>query len=156
MSDTNLTQPDSFGRHWVYVTEAEIRSHKKGYFGTFIWLVCLWFICVGGLEVILGANTTLVRLFFGALLFFTGVGLCVRKRFAYLLALFIPLVFIIRFFSTAAGYGTVSISPSQYYDLCNAMITVGVCFYLFEGDRPNFIFRRRYRSYRTELEQELR
>ena len=87
MSDKKLTQPDSFGRHWVYVTEAEIRSHKKGHFGTFIWLVCLWFICVGGLEVILGANTTLVRLFFGVLLFFTGVGLCVRKRFAYLLAL---------------------------------------------------------------------
>ena len=97
-----------------------------------------------------------IVLFFGALLFFTGVGLCVRKRFAYLLALFIPLVFIIRFFSTAAGYGTGSISPSQYYDLCNAMITIGVCFYLFEGDRPNFIFRRRYRSYRTELEQESR
>ena len=30
------------------------------------------------------------------------------------------------------------------------MVTILVCFYLFEGDRPNFIFRRRYRSYKSE------
>ena len=29
-SDANLTQPDSFGRHWVYVSEAQVRGHAKG------------------------------------------------------------------------------------------------------------------------------
>jgi hypothetical protein len=80
----------------------------------------------------------------------TGAGLVVRNRLAYLLALFIPIIFLIRFFSEATGYGTVMVSPAQYYDLLNALVTVGVCFYMFEGDRPNFIFRRRYRSYRAE------
>ena len=31
--ETIITQPDSFGRQWIYVTEAEVRSHKKGHFG---------------------------------------------------------------------------------------------------------------------------
>ena len=38
-SDTTLTQPDSFGRHWVYVSEAQVRSHAKGHFGLVIWLI---------------------------------------------------------------------------------------------------------------------
>jgi hypothetical protein len=50
----------------------------------------------------------------------------------------------------ASSYGTVSVSYGQFYDLFNAIVTVLVCFYLFEGDRPNFIFRRRYRSYKSE------
>ena len=34
---TVTTQPDSFGRHWVYVTEAQVRGHAKGRFGLAIW-----------------------------------------------------------------------------------------------------------------------
>lgn len=50
MSDetTVVTQPDSFGRHWVYVTDAQVRSHAKGRFSLAIWLICLWFVAVGG------------------------------------------------------------------------------------------------------------
>jgi hypothetical protein len=117
-----------------------------------IWLICLWFVCVGGLEIVLGSSTSLQRLAYGLALFATGAGLVVRNRLAYLAALFVPMIFLIRFFSQATGYGTVTISPAQYYDLINALVTVGLCFYMFEGDRPNFIFRRRYRSYRTEIE----
>ena len=39
--ETIITQPDSFGRQWIYVTEAEVRSHKKGHFGIVIWMICL-------------------------------------------------------------------------------------------------------------------
>ena len=148
--ETIITQPDSFGRQWIYVTEAEVRSHKKGHFGIVIWMICLWFACVGGLEIVLGSSSSLPRLVYGVLVFMTGAGLVVRNRLAYLFALFIPIIFLIRFFSEATGYGTVMVSPAQYYDLLNALVTVGVCFYMFEGDRPNFIFRRRYRSYRAE------
>ncbi len=151
-SDTTLTQPDSFGRHWVYVSEAQVRGHVKGHFGLVIWLICLWFVCVGGLEIVLGSSTSLPRLAYGLALFVTGAGLIVRNRLAYLAALFVPMIFLIRFFSQATGYGIVTISPAQYYDLINALVTVGLCFYMFEGDRPNFIFRRRYRSYRAESE----
>ena len=109
MSDetTVVTQPDSFGRHWVYVTDAQVRSHAKGRFS-------------------------------------------LRNRLAYLAALFVPMIFLIRFFSGASGYGGLLSGPAQYYDLCNALGVVGGCFYLFEGDRAKFIFRRRYRSYRAE------
>ena len=79
----------------------------------------------------------------------TGAGLVVRHRLAYLLALFIPIIFLIRFFSEATGYGTVYFAQNMLA-LINALVAVGVCFYMFEGDRPNFIFRRRYRSYRAE------
>ena len=151
-SDTILTQPDSFGRHWVYVSEAQVRGHKKGKFEPLIWTICLWFVCVGGLEIILGSSTSLPRLCYGFAMFAVGVGLVFRNRQAYLVALFIPIILVIRFFSQATNYGTIVVSPSQYYDLINALVTVGVCFYMFEGDRPNFIFRRRYRSYRAESE----
>lgn len=150
--DTVLTQPDSFGRHWVYPSEAQVRSHAKGRFPPAIWLICLWFVCVGGLEIVLGSSASLLRLAYGLLLFAAGAGLVVRNRLAYLVALFLPLIFLIRFFIQAAGFGTIVISPGQYYDLINALVTVVVCFYMFEGDRPNFIFRRRYRSYRAESE----
>jgi len=147
---TVTTQPDSFGRHWVYVTEAQVRGHAKGRFGLAIWLICLWFVAVGGLEIVLGSSASLPRLVFGAVLFLTGAGLVLRNRQAYLAALFVPMIFLIRFFSGASGYGGLLSGPAQYYDLCNALVVVGGCFYLFEGDRPNFIFRRRYRSYQAE------
>jgi hypothetical protein len=129
-----------------------VRSHAKGRFPPVIWLICLWFVCVGGLEIVLGSSASLLRLTYGLLLFAAGAGLVVRNRLAYLVALFLPLIFLIRFFIQAAGFGTIVISPGQYYDLINALVTVVVCFYMFEGDRPNFIFRRRYRSYRAESE----
>ena len=100
----------------------------------------------------MAGSASLLRLAYGLLLFAAGAGLVVRNRLAYLVALFLPLIFLIRFFIQAAGFGTIVISPEQYYDLINALVTVVVCFYMFEGDRPNFIFRRRYRSYRAESE----
>lgn len=66
---TVTTQPDSFGRHWVYVTEAQVRGHAKGRFGLAIWLICLWFVAVGGLEIVLGSSASLPRLVFGVVLF---------------------------------------------------------------------------------------
>ena len=152
MSDemTDVTQLDSFGRHWVYVTAAQVRSHAKGRFSFAIWLVCLWFVAVGGFEIVLGSSASLPRMVFGLVLFLTGAGLVLRNRLAYLAALFVPMIFLIRFFSGASGYGGLLSGPAQYYDLCNALVVVGGCFYLFEGDRANFIFRRRYRSYRAE------
>ena len=147
---TVTTQPDSFGRHWVYVTEAQVRGHAKGRFGLAIWAICLWFVVVGGLEIVLGSSSSLPRLVFGVVLFLTGAGLVLRNRLAYLAALFVPMIFLIRFFSQASGYGGLLSGPAQYYDLSNALVVVGGCFYLFEGDRPNFIFRRRYRSYHAE------
>ena len=73
--DTVLTQPDSFGRHWVYPSEAQVRSHAKGRFPPVIWLICLWFVCVGGLEIVLGSSASLLRLTYGLLLFAAGAGL---------------------------------------------------------------------------------
>ena len=90
---TVTTQPDSFGRHWVYVTEAQVRGHAKGRFGLAIWLICLWFVAVGGLEIVLGSSASLPRLVFGAVLFLTGAGLVLRNRQAYLAALFVPRFF---------------------------------------------------------------
>ena len=152
MSDetTVVTQPDSFGRHLVYVTDAQVRSNAKGRFSLAIWLICLWFVAVGGFEIVLGSSASLPRMVFGLVLFLTGAGLVLRNRLAYLAALFVPMICLIRFFSGASGYGGLLSGLAQYYDLCNALGVVGGCFYLFEVDRANFIFRRRYRSYRAE------
>jgi hypothetical protein len=154
VTNTLITRPDSFGRQWIYVTDSQVREHPKGHFGVFIWIICLWFACVGGLEIVLGSISSMPRLVFGVLVFITSAGLVLRNRLAYLLALFVPMIFLIRFFSQATSFGTTIVNPSQYYDLINAMVAVGVCFYMFEGDRPNFIFRRRYRSYRAESSNE--
>jgi len=88
MSDetTVVTQPDSFGRHWVYVTDAQVRSHAKGRFSLAIWLICLWFVAVGGFEIVLGSSASLPRMVFGLVLFLTGAGLVLRNRLAYLAA----------------------------------------------------------------------
>ena len=72
MSDetTVVTQPDSFGRHWVYVTDAQVRSHAKGRFSLAIWVICLWFVAVGGFEIVSGSSASLPRMVFGLVLVF--------------------------------------------------------------------------------------
>ena len=65
--ETIITQPDSFGRQWIYVTEAEVRSHKKGHFGIVIWMICLWFACVDSILFIYNGCCNCLEL--------TGLGL---------------------------------------------------------------------------------
>ena len=71
-----LTQPDSFGRHWVYVSDLEVRGLSKGRFGGVIFLICVWFVAIGALEIVLGSSSSLPRLIYGVVLFVTG---CIKN-----------------------------------------------------------------------------
>ena len=82
VTNTLITQPDSFGRQWIYVTDSQVYDHPKGHFGVFIWIICLWFACVGGLEIVLGSISSMPRLIYGVLVFITSAGLVLRNRLA--------------------------------------------------------------------------
>lgn len=155
MNNTVKTLPDSFGRQWVYVTGAEALAHPQGRPGILIYLIVLWFMGAGVLE-LTSPHLGIVGFGFALLSILVGVGLVLRNRVAYLLALFLPwrhflgLIPVLRLVEIAPDYSAYSFVLA----FINAGIGFLVAFYLFEGDRPNLIYRNRYRSYRAEAEAE--
>lgn len=150
-----MTQPDSFGRHWVYVDQSAVLNHPKGSLGLGIVLCIAWLIGAGGLELYSALTTSFNGvIWYSAALVAAGIGLILRNKIAYLAALFLPLNYIFR-----VAFGTKFVPPFELYApgfaaMCIAGLGFVVSFYLFEGDRPNFIYRLRYRSYRAEEGQE--
>ncbi len=150
-----LTQPDSFGRHWVYVTANQAAGHPKGRPGIVIYAIAVWFAAIGAFEAaILLTNGMfgLVGGIFTVLLLVAAVLLITRSPWGYVLAILLAVRECFGFIQLIGG-GAVGVSPElATYGVVNAIIGAGVIMHLVEGDRPNLIYRHRYRSYRAEAE----
>lgn len=154
MSDPQMTTPDGEGRHWVYVSRAQAQGHPKGRPGLALHLIALWFVSVGAFELVLAVTfgLPLWSLALSLLTCFTALGLILRIPWVYLLAVILPVRQLFGFLELVGG-GAVGMQPLEaIYAVANAMIAMGVIFHMLEGDRPNLIYRFRYRSYRAERE----
>ncbi|MEM6896927.1 MAG: hypothetical protein AAF576_06075 [Pseudomonadota bacterium] len=151
--DTILTEPDTFGRHWVYVTATEAFAHPRGRPGPAEYAIALWFAGVGAFEAALNISFGafgIVPAVFTVLLLGCAVGLILRMPWAFVAAILLAVREMFGFIQLIGG-GAFEVPPLlAAYGVTNAVIGTGIIFYLVEGDRPNLIYRHRYRSYRTE------
>lgn len=131
------------GIPWVYVTREQAWAHPKGRLGVVLWAIGLMFIGVGLTKgwLIYGVSDSLGLALFNALWpVLTGAGLLLRVPWAVYLAV-VSAGFTI--YALIRGFG----DPQSVFYLMETVAYVGALFYLIDGDRPNLIYRHRYRQY---------
>jgi len=157
--DLIQTVPDNNGYQWVHVPREAAHAHPKGRPGIVLWAIAAWFAASGGLEVALvaAAGTAWWSGVLGVLSFVAGVGLILRVPWAYVLAVLLPARFVVGFVMALGGGAqelTQAAQADQLFVLVQAVIAVAVTFHLLEGERPNLIYRLRFRSYAAERQAE--
>ncbi len=143
MTDRYEKQDHYTGIPWVSVTPQEVRGHPKGQLTPLLWLIGLFFIGSALLKIWLLAQGGLGlggAVLSGLFPLLTGIGLLMRAPWALILAV---LSAGFSLFGLVRGFGT---DTSLIY-LGETIIMAGILFYLMDGDRPNFIYRHRYRKY---------
>ena len=150
---TNRTEKtDPYSRiPWVYVTREQAHAHPKGRLGPLLYAIAAFLILSGAVKlyVFLSAGAPLwMVLMSGLLPIAAGLGLLARMPFA--LVLTILLAGLTLFFAilgmrdlSEPGVSTVE----RVLPLIDALVSAGICFYLMDADRPNLIYRHRYRKY---------
>ena len=150
---TILTEPGAMGRHWVYLTAQEAHGHPKGGPGPVEYGMALWFSLIAAFEAVVNIGYGQfgpVQLVFTGLMLLCAVGLIIRAPWALVLAVLLAVRGMFGFVQLIGG-GAFEVPPVlALYGVVNAIIGIGIVFYLIEGDRPNLIYRHRYRSYRAE------
>lgn len=130
------------GAQWVYVTPDMARAHPQGKLNAALWAIATVFVALGLLKLAaaVSAGFAFILVLGGAFQLLTGVMLAMRAPYAVLLAgaqLLITL------------FGTVTSGMmGELFQLGVLIFSAGSLFYLTEGDRPNLIYRHRYRSFR--------
>ena len=145
----DMTQPDAHGRQWVYVGTDEALAHPMGQAGGVIWLCSAWLMVNAGFAVLVMLGDGVIGLDILWPLVFTaaGAGLIFRKYWAWWLSL-LGCARVLWMFTIMGGAKLDGTGGLIF--LGNAVVAVGVGFYLIEGARPNLIYRHRYRSHRAE------
>ncbi len=145
------------GIPWVYVSRAEVWAHPKGQLTGLLWAIALYLILagIGKAGLLIGQGVPVGwALLLGAFPLACGMGLILRAPWAVVLAAVSAGLTV---FQLLGGLGQVGalggnavdfggLSP-QFWTLIHLLISVGIVFYLIDGDRPNFIYRHRYRKY---------
>jgi hypothetical protein len=132
------------GPAWVYVDQPAALGHPKGNLGVALYGVALWLALTAAFETSLiwaGAPTWWAA--FGLLGLFAAFGIVTRVPWSLVLTILLAARQIVGFFrDVEAGL--------PFVFLIQACIAFLVVFYLLEGDRPNLIYRHRYRKYSAE------
>ncbi len=142
------------GIPWVYVTPHQARALPQGKLNAILYLICVYFIGIAilkfGLVLSVGAGLG-VALLNSIWPFLTGLGLLFRVPWSIIMAVVsagLTVWTLVR--GTQAGLP----SDTNLIPLFETMINVGILFYLIDADRPNFIYRHRYRKYSVEDPQD--
>ena len=131
------------GLSWVYVDPQQVRDHPKGRLNAILWGIVLFLVGSGLLKLVvfLNAGAALsMALLSGLLPVLTGLGLALRVPFALVVAIIMAGITL---YSTVGAMG----SDQSIWFLVDSLVAAGIIFYLLDGDRPNFIYRHRYRKY---------
>jgi len=131
------------GIPWVNVTAQQARDHPKGKLNAILWAIALYFFAVGALRIYFGiANGYGVQfaLLSGIWPLLVGLGLAFRVPWAVVMA------------CISAGLSMYALvrglrGGADVFMLVETLISVGILFYLVDADRPNLIYRHRYRKY---------
>lgn len=134
------------GIPWVYVEPEKARAHPKGKLNAVMWLIVAYFLAVAVLKVYLsfryGAGFAVA--FLNAIWpLLAGLGLALRVPWSIVMAMVSAGLTIYALLQGVEG-------PNPLLTLGQTIINVGILFYLIDGDRPNLIYRHRYRKYSVE------
>lgn len=137
-------RPDAYsGIPWVHVDPAIARAHPMGQLTPALQAISAYLVAVGLLKLWLftgAGHAPGVILLGGVLPMLAGLGLWLRLPWAVVIAL------LMAGFNLYAFVRNVGADPDLLL-LFDGVVSVGIIFYLIEGDRPNFIYRHRYRKY---------
>jgi len=130
---------------WVDVTPEQARVLSKGTLGPVLWLISLYFLGVAVLNFVLVVQSgggLMAAVLSSIWPFLAGLGLVLRVPWSIVMAMIASGITVF-FLVTSMGLGDVFL-------LVETLINVGVLFYLVDADRPNLIYRHRFRKYSVE------
>lgn len=137
------------GIPWVDVTPEQARHHPKGQLNWVLWLIVVYFIGIAVFKFwwVLDAGGGLFIAVLNAIWpFLAGVGLALRVPWSIIMAIVAAGVTVWALVRGLGGDGSIIV-------LLETVANVGILFYLMDGDRPNLIYRHRYRKYSVEAER---
>ncbi|NOX74706.1 MAG: hypothetical protein GXP03_14185 [Alphaproteobacteria bacterium] len=138
------------GANWVYVTRSMAHNHPQGRLNLALYAIILWFLISAGTKIYLivgfgfspWGGLVAILPFFTALLLFMRAPVSIALTIVQL-AIGVPM---------ALQKSSYQYANLQYIEL--ALLAIAVV-YLLEGDRPNLIYRLRYRSYKNVAEPDV-
>lgn len=134
------------GLPWVYIEPEQARSLSMGKLGVVLWLIVAYFITAAVLKAYwvwdagLGFGFIVLNAIWPLL---TGLGLAFRVPWAVMMAIVSTALTV---FMIVQGLG----GPTDLILLAEMVINVAALFYLMDADRPNLIYRHRYRQYSVD------
>ncbi len=131
------------GIPWEHVPGDQVRAHPKGKLNAALWLIAAYLLLSGGAKVwiLAGQSVPIWVLVLGGILpFITGLGLIARMPMSIILAVVLAGVGAYSFLQGLRAAATPLV-------LVDGLIAFGILGYLLEGERPNFIYRHRFRKY---------
>ncbi len=141
------------GAQWVHVTPEMARAHPQGKLNAALWAIAAVFAAFGAIRlyiIVLGYGDWLVWIGAG-LSFLTALALAIRAPIALFLAGAQLLIGLFGLVTGGALKGLADVDGSQALNTLGLLIFSALAlFYLMEGDRPNLIYRHRYRSFRGQ------
>ncbi|MDE0968616.1 MAG: hypothetical protein OSA51_04335 [Octadecabacter sp.] len=131
------------GIPWVFVTPEQARAHPKGVLGFWLWVIVVYFIATAFLKFYLSLNYNeglTIAILNSVWPLFVGFGLAIRAPWAVIMAAISAALTV---FALVRGLG----GNGSLITLFETLMNVGILFYLVDSDRPNLIYRHRYRKY---------
>lgn len=135
---------------WEHVTPEQARAHPKGQIGLVLGAIGVFFIAIGlgkGWWIYDLSGDLLIGVFNGIWPLLAGIGLLLRVPWSIYMAVIAAGLSI---YALIRGFGE---AQSIYY-LLETVAYVGILFHLIDGDRPNLIYRHRYRKYSAARDQD--
>ncbi|MEJ6401618.1 hypothetical protein [Yoonia sp. 2307UL14-13] len=127
---------------WIYVTPEMALAHPKGQLGLLLWALVAFNLLMGVVRVYQGVTITPLALIFGVANLTVALLLAIRSPWA------LPAVFVQVIGGILAAFFIV-LGPVDV--VIRAALGIGLLVYLVDGDRPNLIYRHRFRAY-SDLE----
>ncbi len=131
------------GIPWVSVSPEQARAHPKGALGPLLWAIVVYFVAIAALKFYLsisyGAGPT-IAILNSVWPLLVGLGLAIRAPWAVIMAMISAALTV---YALVRGLG----GDGSLITLFETLANVGILFYLIDADRPNLIYRHRYRQY---------
>lgn len=146
MSDKPSRRDFYSGIPWVNVTAKEAHAHPLGKLGPIEWAIALYFLAIAILKFWLvlsydfGFGAAVLNSIWPLLV---GLGLALRVPWAVIMAMVSAAL---TAYALVRGLG----GGGNLITLFEMIASVGILFYLVDADRPNLIYRHRYRKYSVE------
>lgn len=142
-------KPDPYtGLTWAYVSRADAHAHPKGRLGLALYGIAGFLLLSGLFKLVtLWPAGALTALGAGALPMLVGLGLLARIPWSLVLAVVMAGFTLYTTFRAYNADGAFIDGATGLLFLFDALASVAILFHLLEGDRPNLIYRHRFRKY---------